>query len=135
MRFEVKRITIEPFDLSQPTNYDVVLDRLTYWYYVSREWIKKAVVMDGVYVFNNPWSIQSNEKHTSYCAMMRLGMPVPRTMLVPPKEYEDSPDLPGDSRALRSAVQPRGDRPTHRLSAVSQAVRRRRLGRGVEDRQ
>jgi hypothetical protein len=49
--------------------------------------------MDGVYVLNNPWSVQSMEKHTSYCAMMRLGMPVPDTMLVPPKEYEDRPDL------------------------------------------
>ena len=65
MRFEVERITIEPFDLKQPANYDVVLDRLTYWYDVSREWIKKAVIMDGVYVLNNPWSVQSNEKHTS----------------------------------------------------------------------
>ena len=29
--------------------------------------------MDNVYVLNNPWAIQSVEKHTSYCAMMRLG--------------------------------------------------------------
>ena len=36
---------------------------------------------------------KSNEKHTSYCAMMKLGMPVPRTMLIPPKEYDESPDL------------------------------------------
>ncbi len=93
VRFEVDRVTIEPFDLRQPSNYDVVLDRLTHWYHVSREWIKKAVLMDGVYVLNNPWSVQSMEKHTSYCAMMRLGMPVPDTMLVPPKEYEDRPDL------------------------------------------
>ena len=27
--------------------------------------------MDGLYVFNNPWAIQSMEKHTSYCAMIR----------------------------------------------------------------
>ena len=49
--------------------------------------------MDDLYVFNNPWSIQSNEKHTSYCAMMKLGMQDPKTMLIPPKEYDDSPDL------------------------------------------
>ncbi len=91
--FTVRRVTIEPFDLAQPVNYDVLLDRLNHWYKISREWIKKAVVMNDVYVLNNPWSIQSNEKHTSYCAMMKLGMPVPRTMLIPPKEYDDSPDL------------------------------------------
>ena len=90
---EVDRLTIEPFDLEQPCSYDVVLDRLTHWYHLSREWIKKAVVMDGLYVFNNPWSIQSMEKHTSYCAMMRLGLPVPDTWMIPPKEYEPVTDL------------------------------------------
>jgi hypothetical protein len=93
VRFEADRVTIEPFDLRQPCKYDVVIDRLTHWYSTSREWIKKAVVMDGLYVFNNPWSVQSNEKHTSYCAMMRLGLPIPETWLVPPKRYEPQPDL------------------------------------------
>ena len=93
MNFEVERVAIEPFSLRKPCRYDVVIDRLTHWYYPSREWIKKAVVMDGLYVFNNPWSIQSMEKHTSYCAMMRLGLPVPDTWLVPPKSYDVTPDL------------------------------------------
>jgi hypothetical protein len=93
VRFEVERVTIEPFNLRQPTPYDLVLDRLTYWYSLSREWIKKAVLMDGVYVLNNPWTVQSMEKHTSYCAMMRLGMPVPETLLIPPKAHESNPDL------------------------------------------
>ena len=90
---EVERVTIEPFDLRQPCRYDVVLDRLTHWYHTSREWIKKAIVMDGLYVLNNPWSVQSMEKHTSYCAMMHLGMPIPETWMVPPKSYEVTPDL------------------------------------------
>lgn len=91
--FEIERVTIEPFALRQPVKYDLVVDRLTHWYHTSREWIKKAVVLNGVYVFNNPWSVQSNEKHTTYAAMMRLGMPIPVTWLVPPKSYEDKPDL------------------------------------------
>lgn len=91
--FAVERVTIEPFDLRQPCPYDVVLDRLTHWYHTSREWIKKAVVMDDLYVLNNPWSLQANEKHTSYCAMMRLGMPVPDTWMLPPKAYEPREDL------------------------------------------
>ena len=93
VRFEVDRVVIEPFDLRTPTRYDVVLDRLTHWYANTREWIKKGVLMDDLYVLNNPWSVQSMEKQTSYCAMMRLGMPIPDTWLVPPKEYESSPDL------------------------------------------
>jgi hypothetical protein len=90
---EVERVTIEPFDLRQPCRYDVVLDRLTHWYHTSREWIKKAVIMDGLYVLNNPWAVQSMEKQTTYCAMMHLGMPIPDTWLIPPKSYEPLPDL------------------------------------------
>ena len=92
-RFDVERVKIEPFDLRQPVKYDVVIDRLTHWYHPSREWIKKAILTDDLYVFNNPWSLQSMEKHTTYCAMMRLGFPVPDTWLVPPKAYVESPDL------------------------------------------
>jgi len=93
VRFDVERVTIEPFDLRQPTRYDVVIDRLTHWYHPTREWIKKAILLDGVYVFNNPWTVQSMEKQTTYCAMMRLGFPVPDTWLIPPKEYEHREDL------------------------------------------
>jgi hypothetical protein len=93
VQFEVERVTIEPFDLRQPPRYDLIIDRLTHWYDTSREWIKKSVIMDGAYVFNNPWTIQSMEKQTTYCAMMRLGLPIPDTWLVPPKEYEQKPDL------------------------------------------
>lgn len=91
--FDVKRVTIEPFSLRQPAKYDLVVDRLTHWYHTSREWIKKSIIMDDMYVFNNPWSVQSMEKQTSYCAMMRLGMPIPDTWLLPPKEYDKSGDL------------------------------------------
>ena len=91
--FDVERVTIEPFDLQAPCRYDLVLDRLTHWYFTSREWIKKSIVMDDLYVLNNPWTIQSMEKQTTYCAMMRLGLPVPKTWLVPPKEYEHHADL------------------------------------------
>ena len=92
VRFSVDRVTVEPFDLQYTPRYDVVIDRLTHWFMTSREWIKKIALMDEVYVLNNPWSIQSMEKHTSYVAMMRLGMPIPKTWLVPPKEYKDEGD-------------------------------------------
>ncbi|CAN5831894.1 hypothetical protein BH11MYX2_BH11MYX2_28170 [soil metagenome] len=90
---EVERVSIEPFDLRQPCKYDVVLDRLTHWYHTSREWIKKSILMDKLYVLNNPWAVQSMEKHTSYAAMMHLGMPIPTTWMIPPKSYEPTADL------------------------------------------
>lgn len=94
--FAVERITIEPFDLAQPVEYDVVLDRLTPWYHTSREWIKKAVVMDDLYVLNNPFTLQAMQKHTSYAALLRLGVPVPETWLLPPKEYARTDPLEAD---------------------------------------
>jgi hypothetical protein len=95
LRFAVERVSIEPFNLRQPVKYDVVIDRLTHWYHTSREWIKKGILMDDLYVFNNPWSVQANEKHTSYAAMMALGMPIPETWMIPPKAYDlqNQPDV------------------------------------------
>jgi hypothetical protein len=93
VRVDVERVTIEPFALAKPCSYDVVLDRLTHWYLPTREWLKKAVVMDDVYVLNNPWAIQSMEKHSTYAAMTRLGMPVPTTWMIPPKTYTPVADL------------------------------------------
>ncbi|HEY5727596.1 MAG TPA: hypothetical protein VIV08_03195 [Acidimicrobiia bacterium] len=94
--FEVERITIEPFDLDQSVKYDVVLDRLTPWYHTSREWIKKAVVKDDLYVLNNPFTLQAMQKHTSYAALMRLGAEIPETWLLPPKEYGRTDPLEAD---------------------------------------
>jgi len=92
--FACERVRVEPFDLQYKPKYDLVLDRVTHWYNISREWIKKITLMDGVYTLNNPWAIQSMEKHTSYCAMMRLGFPIPKTWMLPQKEYpKDEPDL------------------------------------------
>ncbi len=91
VRLEVNRVAIEPYSLERPGRYDLVIDRLTHWFDTSREWIKKGVILDDLYVFNNPWAVQSMEKQTSYCAMMRLGLPIPDTWMIPPKEHaEDS---------------------------------------------
>ena len=91
VRFAVDRVTVEPFDLEAPKKYDVVIDRLTHWFHTSREWIKK-IVLDGSYTLNNPWATQSMEKHTTYVAMMKLGLPIPKTFMIPPKEYEHGAD-------------------------------------------
>lgn len=89
-RYDVERITVEPFDLRQPSRYSLVVDRLAYWYYVPREWLKKVALMDDVYLLNNPFTFQSMEKHAAYCAMIRLGLKVPDTWLVPHKKPPDN---------------------------------------------
>jgi hypothetical protein len=93
VRFACERVTLEPFPLQQGCKYDLVVDRLTHWFALQREWIKKSILMDGLYVYNNPWSVQSYEKHSTYCAMLALGMPIPKTLMVPQKNYEPKNDL------------------------------------------
>ena len=88
--FGTERITIEPFRLRDKPRYDLVIDRLAYWYYVPREWLKKVALMDSVYLLNSPFTFQSMEKHAAYCAMMRLGLKVPETVLVPYKNPVDN---------------------------------------------
>jgi hypothetical protein len=88
--FDVERITIEPFSLRSRPRYDLVIDRLAYWYYHPREWLKKVAMMDGVYLLNSPFTFQSMEKHAAYCAMMRLGLKIPETVLVPYKNPVDN---------------------------------------------
>ena len=92
--FSTERITIEPFDLEMKPRHAVVIDRLSHWYYVPREWIKKVALMNDVYLMNNPFTFQSMEKHAAYCAMMRLGLHVPDTWLIPYKKPPDNPRFP-----------------------------------------
>jgi hypothetical protein len=88
--FDCERITIEPFGLRDRPRYDLVIDRLAYWYFVPREWLKKVALMDNVYLLNSPFTFQSMEKHAAYCAMIRLGLKVPETVLVPYKNPVDN---------------------------------------------
>jgi hypothetical protein len=84
--FTVERIVNEPFDLRYRPRYALVIDRLAWWYDLPRAWLKKIALMDDVYLLNNPFTFQSMEKHSAYCAMMRLGLKVPETWLIPHKE-------------------------------------------------
>jgi hypothetical protein len=89
-RLHTERVTIEPFNLRDRPRHALVIDRLAYWYYHPREWLKKVALMDDVYLLNSPFTFQSMEKHAAYCAMMRLGLKVPDTVLVPFKNPIDN---------------------------------------------
>ncbi|HXV34494.1 MAG TPA: hypothetical protein VD769_10840 [Gaiellaceae bacterium] len=85
------RIKNEPFDLRSRARYTLVIDRLSWWYDLPREWLKKIALMDDVYLLNNPFTFQAMEKHAAYCAMMRLGLHVPETWLLPHKLPPSNP--------------------------------------------
>ncbi len=111
---EVERIRIHPFNLRAPTSYSLVIDRLAYWHFHPREWLKKAALVNNTYLLNSPFTFQSMEKHSAYCAMIRLGLPIPETWLIPSKigpdtdkyrrtaaRYHDWFDLPGIAAQIR----------------------------------
>jgi hypothetical protein len=89
--FPCERILNEPFDLRYRPRYALVIDRLSWWYDLPREWLKKIALMDEVYLLNNPFTFQAMEKHAAYCAMMRLGLNVPDTWLIPHRLPPDNP--------------------------------------------
>ena len=89
-KLTTERLTIEPFNLRDRPRQALVIDRLAYWYYHPREWLKKVALMDDVYLLNSPFTFQSMEKHAAYCAMIRCGLKVPRTVLVPFKRPPDN---------------------------------------------
>jgi hypothetical protein len=91
---DVERITIEPFDLRARPSYALVIDRLAHWYYVPREWLKKVALMNDVYLLNNPFTFQSMEKHSAYCAMIRLGLKIPETWMIPHKQPPENERFP-----------------------------------------
>src|ERR671916_1413524 len=86
-----ERVVNEPFDLRYRPRYALVIDRLSWWYVLPREWLKKIALMDNVYLLNNPFTFQAMEKHAAYCAMMRLGLHVPETRLIPHRVPPDNP--------------------------------------------
>jgi hypothetical protein len=109
----VERIRIHPFNLKASTSYNLVIDRLAYWHVNPREWLKKAALLNGVYLLNNPFTFQSMEKHSAYCAMIRMGLNIPDTWLIPLKngpdtekfritaqKYHDLFDLPAIAREV-----------------------------------
>ena len=85
-----ERLTIEPFNLTDPVRTDLVIDRLAHWYYHPREWLKKAALVNDTYLLNSPFTFQAMEKHSAYCVLMRLGLKVPQTVLVPYKNPVDN---------------------------------------------
>jgi len=97
-RFATERVTIEPFNLRAVPRYSLVIDRLGWWYELPREWLKKVALMDRVHLLNNPFTFQAMEKHAAYCAMIRLGLKVPETWMVPHKQPPDNPRFAGTAQ-------------------------------------
>ncbi len=75
----------------EPTSYAVVFDRISQDVPFYRAWLKNAA-LTGTAVINNPFWWSADEKYFNNCLMTKIGVPVPKTVLLP------SFELPTDTK-------------------------------------
>jgi hypothetical protein len=69
----------------EPTGYAVIFDRISQDVPFYRTWLKNAA-LTGTAVINNPFWWSADEKYFNNCLMTKLGVPVPKTAILPSHE-------------------------------------------------
>ncbi len=69
----------------QPTEYAVLIDRISQDVPFYRSYLKNAA-LQGTHVINNPFWWSADEKFFNNCLSEKLGVPVPKTVLLPSNE-------------------------------------------------
>jgi len=73
------------------SGYAVIFDRISQDVPFYRAWLKNAA-LTGAAVINNPFWWSADEKYFNNCLMTKIGVPVPKTVILP--SYE----LPADTK-------------------------------------
>ena len=89
----VAGITAEFVEISQveqavPTDYAVIIDRISQDVPFYRAYLKNAA-LTGTAVINNPFWWSADEKFFNNALAVQLGVPVPKTLLLPSKHRPD----------------------------------------------
>ena len=82
--------------MDEPAAYRVIVDRISHEVEYYRGALKQAVLA-GTYVINNPFWWTADDKFFNYSVMHRLGVAIPRTVLLPQKGYPADVDLTPES--------------------------------------
>ncbi len=72
--------------LSEPCPYDVIMDRISHEVPYYQVYLKQAS-MQGTYIVNNPFWMNVDDKFFGYSLAQRMGIPVPKTVVLPNKAY------------------------------------------------
>src|SRR6201996_5599314 len=88
---EVEGITAEfvqvgGVKMAQPCPYAVIVDRISHDMPFYRSYLKNAV-LTGTQVINNPFWWSADDKFFNYALADKLGVAVPRTVLLPHKQF------------------------------------------------
>jgi hypothetical protein len=82
--------------MGEPSGYRVIVDRISHEVEYYRGFLKHAV-LEGTYVINNPFWWTADDKFFNYSVAARLGVAVPKTVLLPQKSYPADVDLTAES--------------------------------------
>jgi hypothetical protein len=75
--------------VAEVCEYSVLVDRISHEVLYYRMFLKSAM-LSGTYCINNPFWWQADDKFFGYSLAKRLGVAVPRTVLLPQKSYPPS---------------------------------------------
>lgn len=90
--------------MGEAARYRVIVDRISHEVEYYRGFLKLAV-LNGTYVINNPFWWTADDKFFNYAVASRLGLAIPRTVLLPQKGYPADVDiLPESLRNLEYPV-------------------------------
>jgi glutathione synthase/RimK-type ligase-like ATP-grasp enzyme len=86
----IENVVAEPVRIDkamqgEPTGYAVIFDRISQDVPFYRTWLKNAA-LTGTAVINNPFWWSADEKYFNNCLMTKLGVPVPKTAILPSHE-------------------------------------------------
>ena len=82
--------------MDELARYRVIVDRISHEIEYYRGAMKHAV-LQGAYVINNPFWWTADDKFFNYSVMAKLGIAIPRTVLLPQKGYPADFDLTPES--------------------------------------
>ncbi len=81
-------VTIDMVQQAAPTEYAVIIDRISQDVPFYRAYLKNAALC-GTIVINNPFWWSADEKFFNNCLVEKLGIPVPKTVLLPSNTRPD----------------------------------------------
>jgi hypothetical protein len=82
--------------MDEPAAYRVIVDRISHEVEYYKGALKHAV-LQGTYVINNPFWWTADDKFFNYSVMAKLGCAIPKTVLLPQKDYPKDIDLTPES--------------------------------------
>jgi hypothetical protein len=82
--------------MGEPSGYRVIVDRISHEVEYYRAFLKHAV-LEGTYVINNPFWWTADDKFFNYSVAQKLGVAVPKTIVLPQKGYPSDVDLTAES--------------------------------------